>query len=110
MSHDVFVRWQKEVPAREEIKIMLSNYISDGAKMEDGKDRLFVVLPGKPCSPMQHKYPVPAENYHEERFFEVYFGDDNIDIITRFADEFTNVVARGFAECCARTLNGKIEG
>lgn len=109
MSHDVFVRWQKEVPAREEIKIILSNYISDGAKLEDSKDRLFVVLPGKPCSPMQHKYPRPVDAYHNERFFEVFFHEDCIDVITRFADEFTNVVARGFAECCARNLNGKIE-
>ena len=44
----------------------------------------------------------------KERFFEVWIGKDNIDVITRFADEFTNVVANGFSELVARCATGVV--
>jgi hypothetical protein len=44
-----------------------------------------------------------------ERFIEVYVADDNVDVMTRQADEFTNALAEGLASLIARKFKGKRE-
>jgi hypothetical protein len=44
-----------------------------------------------------------------ERWFEVWVGQDCIDVITRMMDEVTNNIAQGFAKLCARWWEGEIE-
>jgi hypothetical protein len=66
---------------------------------------------GKPSYPFRRhkgfeKY-APAVEQHEERWFEVYVEKHQIDVITRQTDEYTNVVAEGFAALCRRCWHGK---
>src|SRR5437667_6692563 len=103
MARDMIVNFQV-MPHMDAIKDSLDGYLSDvGTESKWSRNRWFVTLPGKPES-MRHR---PAA--HEERWFEVFIGTDSVDVITREADEFTNVVAEGFAKRIARMLDGKME-
>ena len=44
-----------------------------------------------------------------QRFFEVHYGHDNVDVITRHMDDFTNCVADGFAKRLARKKKGRLD-
>lgn len=112
MARDRFVYWTNAKPSRDEIRLILASYVSTAPlAVTEGKDRIFVTLPGKPSHPMQHKYPRPEGTFSEDRYFEVWFDPDNkcIDVMTRFADEFTNVVADGFVHICVREFKGRLE-
>lgn len=97
------------MPSREALGKVLKNYVSDVGKVRWDKDRFFVILPGKPKFPFQHIYPRPRGCYHNERWFEVWLGKRCVDVITRQTDDFTNVVAAGYADIVARFWDGKRE-
>jgi len=112
MAIDRFVRWTKEKPSFDVIYKTLEDYLGDACIGHhiDGP-RITVTLMGKPSYPFRRhpgfeKYAAVSEQ-REDRFFEVFVEKDKIDIITRQTDEFTNVVAEGFAVLCARCWSGK---
>lgn len=49
------------------------------------------------------------EEAQEERWIEVFIGDDNIDVITRRQDPAVNALAEGLAKCIARRWDGRLE-
>jgi hypothetical protein len=104
MSCDRVVRWYPDpelIPTKEDIEAALTGYIGEGGKVHWETDRFFVDLPGAPSDPFPlYKSP------HETRWFEVWIAKDQLDVITRQADEFTMVVAEGFASLCVRRWQG----
>lgn len=99
-------------PKLETIRDTLEDYLGGATKSVtvDGQ-RIFAVLHGKPSFPFRRIHDMgkytEASEIHEERWIEVYCTQTSIDVITRMTDEYTNTVADGFAELCARFWNGK---
>lgn len=112
MAIDRFVRWLVERPTMSLLRMTLEDYLGNALfdLHIDGK-RITARLIGKPSFPFRrhvgYKKMTAASEQREERFFEVYVEKDHIDVITRQTDEFTNVVAAGFAELCRRRWQGK---
>lgn len=120
MARDTFVYFKKDkMPKRTELQVVLEDYTAGLAKeIRWDKGRFFVTLPGTVRNPLLRVLPKDtpyARAAQEEasdatdRWFEVWVGTDNINVITRRMDEVTNAVARGFAVLCARWWDGKIE-
>lgn len=116
MGIDRFVRWHKNstIPSLEDLKVVLEDYLGEAAKsVEYDKEggRFYAILVGKPRFPFRRikdfENWAPASEQRDDRFFEVYVDSKYIDIITRQTDEFTNVVAQGFADLAARFWKGK---
>lgn len=115
MAADTFVYWKnKKKPTRKELTVVLEDYMRGLGKVRWDRDRFFVDIPGKVSWPFARILPdtnkakAMAED-PMERWFEVYVGKDNIDIITRQMDELTNNIATGFAKLCARYWEGELE-
>ena len=112
MALDRFVYWKKLKPSQDDVYKALEDYLGDMGKIEYS-DRAYVTLPGTPTSP-SHRQP-DGPDWHrskpymglEARWFEVYYDKTYVDVITRSADELTNVIAEGFAEFCKRYWQGK---
>jgi hypothetical protein len=106
MACDRFVYWRKgkKRPLKRDLEAALIRYIGQGGTVRWNVDRYFVDLPGAPSDP----FPFCPHPY-EKRWFEVYLHRNAIDVITRQADELTNVIAAGFATLCARYWQGKQE-
>lgn len=124
MACDRFVYWVRDdvnekTPTREQIQLVLEDYVRGLAvSVEWNADqrRFYVLLPGMGSMPLARvsDWPLMAgmnkEQQETERWFEVYVEDgDNIDVITRRADEITNNIASGFAKLCARFWRGRLE-
>jgi len=108
---DRFVYWQKERPTKEQLKNALEDYIGipGAVSWDDSGGRFLVDLPGTPGSPIKRLLSNHQHEYDGKRWFELYIADDNIDVITRQADEFTNTVAAGFAQFCKRFWDGRTD-
>lgn len=115
MSLDRFVRFDKKKPTVDELKHILEDYIKDlgSISYSSNESVWFVKLPGKPSFPFKTIYPEMGHQVHEERWFEVWVGAldvaNNIDVLTRQADELTNVIAEGYAKIVARFFEAEIE-
>lgn len=113
MGIDRFVNWKKKGPSLEKVKVVLRDYLGSGCTISSNGPRIFAVLQGKPSYPFKsipaYKKYTEASELHDERWIEVYVTKKNIDVITRQADEFTNVVAEGFAVLAARFWEGERE-
>lgn len=108
MALDRFVYWQNKKPSDDELKWALEDYLSSVGEIDYKKpDWWIITLPGVSCSPFRRIAEISF--YESERWFEIFIQDDNIDVLTRQADEFTNNVAQGFAELCARYWEGRLE-
>ena len=121
MALDRFSKFEKgKKPPIKQIRRALEEYIGDGGKVQSGKelnegsdekcnpdndDWFFATLPGK------LSFPFLSEEDQEdgERWFEVccISESENIDVITRQSDSFTNAVAEGFAELIAGRWEGE---
>ena len=113
MGIDRFVSWKKKGPSFAQVKAVLQDYLGDVAVVVVDQGRLMAIIPGQPSYPFKSlraykKYAVAAE-VHKSRWFEVFVTKKNIDVITRQTDEFTNVVADGFATLAARFWDGEEE-
>lgn len=112
MSLDRFVYWKDKRPKATDVGKVLRNFIGESGKVTWTGGRWFCTFPGKPTHPLKDVPGFPQEKLipprDDERWFEVYCADDNIDIITRMQDEFTNAVALGFQDLCARIWEGKL--
>lgn len=119
MALDRFVYWNDgEMPTREQIQFALEDYVRDLAesvKWDGPGNRFFVLLPGMCSNPAIRITDsdtirrMAEEERKTERWFEVYVGDDNIDVITRHGDWITNGIATEFAKICAQFWKGKLE-
>lgn len=102
MALDRFIHFPSaaHVPTPEEVGDELKSYLQGVGRVEWGHAgaRWFATMPGP-----------PEHTLDNERWFEVYIGSDNLDVITRQSDNFTNAVAAGFAERCARVFGGRLE-
>lgn len=118
MSSDRFVYWNDRKPTREQLQLVLEDYVRDLAESvewdEEGS-RFFVKLPGMGCHPatriaddavMERMYLMDQKT---ERWFEVFVCDDNVDIITRHGDRITHAIATEFARICAQFWQGRLE-
>ena len=123
MSFDRFVHLGERRPTREELEMVLGDYLGcDGdSSIDDTLAEVrfeewgwVVTLRGKVSFPFRRIDPRGEEfqKFHEmrgrERMFDVSFGENSINVRTQDADEFTNNVARGFAELCARYWQGTL--
>lgn len=112
MGIDRFVTWKKTRPSLKTVKAVLRDYLGGAAtEITDDKHRITALLVGKPSFPFksikaQAKYREVRE-IHDERWIEVYVSKGGIDVITRMTDEYTNVLAEGFAVLAARFWGGK---
>lgn len=114
MGIDRFVRFKRgKRPSKRHLVLVLEDYLGGAANKIDTDDRhrILVWLEGRPSFPFRRipkmrEYACASE-VHLERWFEVYISASYIDIITRQTDEYTNVVAEGFADLCARFWQGK---
>lgn len=112
MAIDRFIHWRKRRPSKIQIQRVLEDYLGDAmVRLFVDGGRITVLLHGKPSFPFKRlremgKYR-EGQEAHDERWFEVYCTNTNIDVITRMTDEYTNVVAEGFAVLCARFWEGK---
>jgi hypothetical protein len=118
MAIDRFVRWKPRTkdspakPSRNDIRNVLEDYLGDVLlRIDVDGPRITALLKGKPSFPFKRipemgKY-TEGQEQHDERWLEVYWTNTNIDVITRMTDEFTNVVAEGFAALAARFWEGK---
>lgn len=104
-------------PPRTSLQLALEDYvrgIASEVRWDDGGARFVVRLPGTCCEPITRLLPessgVKAQTADPiERWFEVFPGDDYLDVITRHQDELTNNIASGFAQFCARFWSGKLD-
>jgi hypothetical protein len=118
MGIDRFVTWPKgkghERPTLDMIRETLEDYLGGAMEKIDIVDgvRIVAVLKGRPSFPFRRQAGLPpgfreATEQHTERWIEVFWTKKDIDVITRQTDEYTNVVAEGFAALCARFWQGK---
>jgi hypothetical protein len=110
MACDRFVYWTQVHPTSEQIGQALGDYVGEAGTVGFSIEshRFICRFPGKPSSALKRAEPTLASVCpDDERWFEVFMADDNIDVITRQCDEFTSAVAEGFAALCARVWKGK---
>lgn len=114
MGIDRFVRFKRgNRPSKRHLVLVLEDYLGDAVNKVDADDRnrVLVWLEGRPSFPFRRmpkmRQYACASEVHTERWFEVYIAANHIDVITRQTDEYTNVVAEGFADLCARFWQGK---
>lgn len=97
MAIDRIVDWKETVPTREEVTQALLDYMGDfGGKITIRGQWTDVLLPGKPSDPFRKAHR------DDDRWFEIFFSDDHISVITRDQDRLTNAIAYGFAVACAQ--------
>ncbi len=117
MACDRFIYWRNGVPpSRDHVQLVLEDYVRDLAtEVKWDGDRFFVLLPGMGSHPAT-RLPAPPEyaaiyrsDRENERWFEVYLGTDNIDVITRRSDRITSAIATEFARICAQFWQGELE-
>lgn len=115
MALDRFVYWKKNKrsPSLKRLREVLEDYLGDAAvKVElADRNRIIALLRGRPTFPFRrvHGYKDMGRVFEkqDERWIEVYRHTGAIDVITRLSDEYTNVVAEGFAKLCARFWQGR---
>jgi len=127
MSLDRFVRWEGEGPTREELELVLEDYIGESGvvRWDERSGRFWISFathaPGHGLAAHSDAYrraglvtgvvkQAAMLRYHEgARSIEVYVDRDHVDVITRMADDFTNGVAARLAEVLGRLFGGRVE-
>ena len=116
MASDRFIWFKGEhkVPSKDDVESVLKNFFGEGtATLSWGEGRFYATLPGTPSFPFRElpdalRDPFEGEG-DRERWIEVYMDTDNIDVMTRGMDEYTNVLAEGIAGMIARYWQGELE-
>lgn len=110
MAADIFVQFKnKNVPPKDDIQKVLEDFLGEAGKVEWDKDRFYATLQGKPSWAFKRVFKRVSACRDDERWFEVWIGDDCLDIITRQQDHYTNALADGFAKLAANFWDGKVE-
>lgn len=111
MALDRFVHFEMgRKPTKKQVELVVRNYFGGCGTVEWSQDRWIVSLPGKPTWAFEGiEVDVMPQSRNDERWIEVYVGDDNVDVITRRQDEFTNALAAGLAGAFARYWDGEVD-
>lgn len=120
MACDRFVWFEQgRVPSKEDVGRVLEDYLGDLlVEIEWGGGRWNVQLVGSTSWPFRRLAEMEGTTMaafwnspeaKRDRGFEVYIGDDNIDVITRQTDEVTGNIADGFAKLLARFWKGRLD-
>lgn len=110
MACDRFVCWAEVKPTKNEAESIIKNYLDEAAtEIKWDKDRFFVTLVGKPSFPFKDIITSDPSVFSETRWLEVYLAQDNLDVITRMGDEYTNTVADGLANLFVRLYDAALE-
>jgi len=107
---------KETVPGKDEVRAVLDEYLRGilAEPLEWGGGRWYATLLGEPTNPASKchvdrgLHVPPNEALPEERRIEVFIGEDNIDVITRRADELTNGIAQRLAEMLSRFYDGRL--
>lgn len=110
MACDRFVNWREEAPTKEQLHDFIEGFFGSIVSFKYEQDRLFVSLPGKPIMPSC--YGLDPESLPEERWIEIWTSpkDGTLDVITRQADHFTNILADGLTDRLAAWFHGDLRG
>jgi len=118
MAQDRFVYWKKKKPTVKELRCLLEDYL--GGAMAQIQDTVAgsrnpwwaIKLAGRPSAPWRrvkgYKNLAACMEMQKERWFEVCVSSNSIDVMTRLGDEYTSVVAEGFASLVARMYETKV--
>lgn len=87
--------------------MILEDYLGFTAAEIDGR-RITASIPGVPSFPFKRMGHTHTFSQNE-RWIEVFYHDDCIDVITRLTDEFTNAVAEGFYALMLRYFQAATE-
>jgi len=115
MSFDRFISFKDRRPTRQQLQLVLEDYLSGAGTATWKEDRFMVDLVGTTSHPLKRipeAHPFsnrPVEPGFEGRWFEVVMGSKDIDVLTRQQDELTMAIADGFARLCARFWHGALE-
>lgn len=104
MAQDQFIYWREYTPVFHEIASALVDYVGDdigGVEWQKDGNRWFVTFKGGSSSPSEN-LGYPDVTMREERWFEVYLGDDHIDVITRDQSPLIQAIADGFVKWALR--------
>lgn len=107
MATDRIMYWRQKKPSIKEVAVILEDYL--GFPVEIEGPRIFGGIPGKPSFPFKRVTDFQHTFDHDERWIEVFYDDNSIDVITRGADEFTNAIAEGFYALMMRYCQGATE-
>lgn len=108
MSSDRFVKWKDHRPTQSDIERALTDYLGEGIGRIEVKRGdpyiwwIIVRINGTPSDPRKHIRPelVHSTSLHQERWFEVIWGEDTLDVLTRNQDPLVCAIADGFVKFC----------
>lgn len=114
MAMDRFIYWQEQRPTKEAVEQALHDYVGKGlghVMWESDQSRWYVLLNGNSSHPLQTIAPNTGAHVtmRDERWFEVCWGERNIDIISRAQDPITMAIADGFQDFCVRHWAARLE-
>lgn len=117
MSLDRFVYFRGKMPTKAELQTVFEDFLGGAGSVGWDKDRFFIQLAGKKSFPFKRIMPKGArldnaledERERPTRWIEVVPSKNNIDILTRTQDEFTNGVADTLRNLCLRYWRGETE-
>lgn len=121
MALNRFIYWKKgKRPTDSEIELILRNYVGRAGKVVQKNGLLVVTFPGTVTMALRGiphispGYQASAEERladpKEKRWFEVFHGPNtNTYVKTRLADDFTCVVADGFANLLCLFYKAKLK-
>lgn len=114
MAFDRFIYWRKKRPSWKALDMVLRDYVRGLGRVRWNNDRWICTLHGRRSDALQRILSrrrdrlarfyvrVAHDSDSRERWFEVHWGVNNIDVITRQTDEVTTAIADAFAVLCLR--------
>lgn len=115
MSLDRIVIFKEKVPTKENIGMVLEDYLGELAvEVMWNRERYMAVLKGPGSNPFKRLVGGPfTTSETSERWIEVVLDLDSkepsVDVLTRRQDEITNNIADGFAKLLARYWDGSLD-
>jgi hypothetical protein len=112
MASDRFVNWKKgKRPSKFEVETVIRQFFDSVAtEIKWDKDRFMVTLVGKGSHPLKGIIGVGSLLPEaDERWIEVIVGKNNLDVLTRRADEFTCCCANGLAAVFVRFWQAELD-
>lgn len=111
MALDRFIYWNNaERPAPDEIMDVLQHFLGGFAqRIERSSNGCIATLVGNHSEMFETTPGIRGARASDERWIELFFSDDALDIITRRQDDATNALATHFAERVAKAFDGRLE-
>jgi len=122
MASDRFIHFEAKRPTHEQVGWVIEDYLGVAAVSivwHERSSRWVVLLPGTKSVACRRVAPESAwarcadDLSEENRVIEVFFtergADEQLSVITRLQDEYTDTVADGLATLLARYWGGKVQ-